>query len=308
MFDLWEGNHISHLEADSVFGGSSHIVYFRNWLRGGESEIDLPDSPNCGFAGLDVRGGGWYHAAVGNVLGEPDWTTGSVLVSPATDCSPGIYGGQRRAYFVGCNPTDATAAGTLIKHGNYDYLTQGVAYWDGGADHVLRGSMYYDAPPAWWDCRPWPIIGPDLEPVAQDIPAKDRFEGEAYTCPDQTCSQQGGTCCPIGQECAGGAFSTSADCGARCCLAGSCREPEPPDAGATSDGDGSLDGDGDATADGDGPQDADADAGVEPADPGDPGTRVDGGCGCTTAHGGSSPAPWILAALAMLLRRRHSTR
>jgi hypothetical protein len=180
MFNLWEGNHISHLEADDVFGGSSHIVYFRNWLRGVDTDLaDRQGTADWGFWAIDIRGPNRYYSAVGNVLGHSGWTSGTVRTT-----SSGTCGNDPIAYRVGCQDSgdwgsgyDSACSSTFIAHGNYDFITDGVAYWEGGADHILKNSMYYSSKPSFLGNRGWPPIGPDRSPLVGSLPAKDRFEG-----------------------------------------------------------------------------------------------------------------------------------
>jgi hypothetical protein len=183
MFNLYEGNIISHIEADDVFGSSSHSVFFRNWLRGEETnDLDRIGSATWGFRAIDIRGPNYYYSAVGNVLGDPSWGAGAVLRTlSSADCSS-LGSGDRVAYFIGCQDPgdypsnyDSKTNSTFIAHGNYDYVSDGVAYWDGGADHLLKNSMYYNAKPAFWGSRAWPSIGPDLNPMIGSLPAKDRY-------------------------------------------------------------------------------------------------------------------------------------
>ena len=79
---------------------------------------------------------------------------------------------------VGSGVDDPNVAATLLRHGNYDYVTNSVVWDPGIADHDLPASLYRSGAPEWW-CQetPWPAIGPDVAGYANDIPAKRRFEG-----------------------------------------------------------------------------------------------------------------------------------
>ena len=100
-------------------------------------------------------------------------------------CEPG----EPTAIEFGCDGqpgtyTDTLAYSTAVLHGNYDYVTDGVANW-ASPDHVLNNSMYYDAKPGvgtWWcDETPWPPIGPDVLNLTNDIPAKRKHDGASCT-------------------------------------------------------------------------------------------------------------------------------
>ena len=185
---LWEGNMISHLQADNIWGTSSHQVLFRNWLWGDETgNFTGYDSthPDYGFVALDIATQQHYYAAVGNVLGNPNlhttWSNATVF---RADCIWSPTRSQPTVYGLGCltgysGQYDANVRNTTILHGNYDYNTDGVAFWDGGAEHALRNSMYYTSKPAFFGSCGWPAFGPDLNPVTRLLPAKVRYEGAA---------------------------------------------------------------------------------------------------------------------------------
>ena len=177
--NLYEGNIYSHLTADSYWGSSSHNVFFRNWLWGDETQAsDVPSKPSWGSLPLDVWYNQNYYSFVGNVLGvvgkwmNPSWSGYTLRNS---NCS------QQAIYNYGCNSSGiySSAANTSsINHGNYDYKTNGVAFWEGGSDHALKASMYYASRPSFFGNCAWPAFGPDLTPVAGKLPAKARFEGD----------------------------------------------------------------------------------------------------------------------------------
>ena len=105
------------------------------------------------------------------------WSTGQVT---GTDCLFPQSRTTPRVYAIGCGslgeaPYEPGVRASTILHGNYDYTTQGVAFWDGGADHALKPSMYYPTKPAWFGAAPWPVYGPDLTPLTGGLPAQTRF-------------------------------------------------------------------------------------------------------------------------------------
>lgn len=189
---LVEGNIGTIIGADRAWGSTSHNVFFRNWawgdLTGNFSGYDS-NSPNSFFSAVRIDRSCHYFTLVGNVLGNTglhtNWSNATMHST-----SPWSYGSRYApvVYNVGLDDNGSSynsgAWDTLIKHGNYDYKTEGVAHWDGGSDHDLPDSMYYDSRPSWWYDqgvgRPWPPIGPDVAGYALDIPAKDRYEGETY--------------------------------------------------------------------------------------------------------------------------------
>jgi len=183
---LWEGNVISHLLADNIWGTSSHQVLFRNWLWGDETgNFTGYDSthPDYGFAALEISTQQHYYSAVGNVLGNPNlhttWSNANLF---SANCSWNPTRSQPTVYGLGClggygGTYDAAVRSTTILHGNYDYKTNGVAFWDGGANHALKNSMYYTSKPAFFGNCNWPAFGPDLNPMTRTLPAKARYDG-----------------------------------------------------------------------------------------------------------------------------------
>ena len=177
--NLFEGNIISHITADDYWGTSSHFVAFRNWLWGDETWSGVPGSlPSSGYVAIDVWNLNTSYSFIGNVLGitgkHANWADASIRPSGdgayASASSPVVYG------------YDPTPSSTSINHGNWDYKTQGVAYWEGGSDHVLKNSMYYESQPAYWCSEtPWPSIGPDVSSNVNDVPAKRRYDGIGCT-------------------------------------------------------------------------------------------------------------------------------
>jgi hypothetical protein len=177
--NLLEGNIASHVTADDYIGSSSHFVFFRNWLWGDETGTGVPQVPTWGFYAVDVYPLSTYYAFVGNVFGRPpggnvDWSSATLLTTSEATC------GTSAVYGYGCGDVaySSTPKSTSINHGNYDFKTDGVAYWDGGSVHALATSMYYTAKPAFWGTQSWPPIGPDVSGFATTNPAKDRYDAQ----------------------------------------------------------------------------------------------------------------------------------
>jgi len=184
--NLYEGNIYSHITADSYWGSSSHNVFFRNWLWGNETAPVAPSvsSPSWGFSPLDVWYNQNYYSFVGNVLGTTvgaptnvstvNWANYSIRSTSCSQSGSSIYD-------YGCNSNNqyssATSSGS-INHGNYDYKTKGVAYWEGGSNHTLKSSMYYDSKPSFFGSCAWPAFGPDLSNMTGTLPAKARYSGD----------------------------------------------------------------------------------------------------------------------------------
>lgn len=188
--NLWEGNVASHVAADDFWGSSSHFVFFRNWLWGDETGTGVPSfPPGNGYAAIDLYYLQTYYSFVGNVLGNSSLTGSSHATwvaatlrgfdEYAQPTAPIVYSyaGAGSASGITGAGSIPSAGTTSINHGNYDYKTNGVAFWEGGSNHILRNSMYYSTKPAFFGGCTWPVFGPDLNPVTNALPAKSRYEG-----------------------------------------------------------------------------------------------------------------------------------
>jgi hypothetical protein len=210
FMNLFEGNVISHVAADDFWGTSSHDVFFRNWLWGDETEnwsgaIAPTGTPTGGFDAIDLYQSQEYYAYVGNVLGHTGlhatWSAATVSSTCSTNnCgydspgSPGAY-----SYGNGSLGTAATSSGTIIRHGNWDYKTVGVAFWDGGSNHTLASSIYYTSQPGYLNGLPWPLEGPEGNPTINANAAENCYlngsKGGSFN--PGTCYASSGTKNPV---------------------------------------------------------------------------------------------------------------
>jgi len=196
--NLYEGNVAAKITQDYTMGSSSHNVAFRNWARGYRSNPSF----SWGVWAIDTQKYNRYMSFVGNVVGMPNWSSGTVIANGNADPSGKTafrFGGTGEPGSYG----DALAFSTAILHANYDYITDGVANWDGGSDHVLKSSMYYASKPAFFGNVPWPAIGPDVTGYANKIPAQIRYEqinSGGVSCID-TDQDRYGIGCAAGNDC-----------------------------------------------------------------------------------------------------------
>lgn len=208
--NLYEGNVMSHNAADDCWGTSSHFTFFRNWLWGDfTGNYTLPTSPvisgtyapvptatsasdpSGGFDAIDLYTAQTYYNFVGNVLGRAAggtthavWSAATLRTfnANATRANPVVYSyGGAAGTTPGCdtvlNSTAPSSDTTSLNHGNWDYLTNGVAFWEGGANHTLANSIYYTSEPAFLSGKgkPWPLEGPENNPTINTNPAQDCF-------------------------------------------------------------------------------------------------------------------------------------
>jgi len=176
IMNLYEGNIVACLLFDSIHGSASHNTAFRNHILGdGEGllqSIVLRRFP------VAIQKGNYYMNVVGNVLGLPGhiglYETDLVL-DPTTRI---VYHLGYDAGKISGTTDDPNVKRTLLRHGNYDYIT-GQTHWDPSiAEQNLPNSLYLAGKPAWWGNQPWPPIGPDIPGYVSAIPAQERFEQE----------------------------------------------------------------------------------------------------------------------------------
>lgn len=196
--NLIEGNVFSRYFADGYWGTSSHNVFFRNHLWGdatgnlagwSNSGSGVPD---YGFAAAEISTQQHYYSYVGNVLGRADnlhanWNNATLTNSSCganpTRATPVVWhlgclgnydtpGSWPGVYTAGL---DAAVLSTLIRHGNYDYKTDGVAHWDGGSNHTIANSLYYPSKPSFYGSCTWPTVD-GITGTVNQLPAKAAYE------------------------------------------------------------------------------------------------------------------------------------
>lgn len=192
--NLWEGNVMSHWASDDFWGTSSHQVLFRNWLWGGETGTGVPSfPPNNGFVAIDLYTLNPYFSFVGNVLGTNsslvtlgvagNWSNATLQLydTQPSNTAPVVYSAGPASGSI------PSSSATALYHGNYDFKTNGVAFWNGGSNHTLAASIYYSTKPAFFGGCAWPGIGPDISPVATtSMPAFNRYKGTSCGAPPTT--------------------------------------------------------------------------------------------------------------------------
>ena len=162
-------------------------MVFRNWFWGdltGNYTGYNSSNPSYGFDAIAIDRSNNYYALVGNVLGKAGaHTTWASAVMHPTNCNEGTRAAPV-VYRVGCdddNVYNSNSWDTMIRHGNWDYKTAGVAEWGGGANHTLATSLYYSSKPAFFGTCAWPVFGPEGNPTINPLPAKERYNSLA-TC------------------------------------------------------------------------------------------------------------------------------
>jgi hypothetical protein len=169
--NLWEGNIAYKAEADIIHGSSSHNTIFRSQSKGWQSET-ITTRNNA----IEIAAKNYYMNVIGSVLGSPGKSNRYEVLpgQPYDDWTDNVIW----TLGVGSGVNDPNVEDTLLRHGNFDYVTNSVIWDPTISNHDLPDSLYLPHTPDWW-CQEtaWPAIGPDVPGLVNDIPAKRRFEG-----------------------------------------------------------------------------------------------------------------------------------
>jgi len=175
--NLWEGNVAGMIDFDNYWGSGSHQVVFRNHLT-----RENPGEPvDANLIAAIVDANNYYDTFVGNILGTPG-CPGVVEQIPYVDSymNPVLWKIGYNCCSATGYPSDATTGATLVRHGNYDYVTNGLTWAPNIPDHNLPDSLYLSSKPAWFGSLTWPPFAaerPGFNPaVLNKIPAQVRFE------------------------------------------------------------------------------------------------------------------------------------
>jgi hypothetical protein len=216
---LFEGNWGDNLDNDDTHGNQVYLTYFRNWgtaLRTPFTDPSIPATVDdatgtayaCGTSGASgcfadspglLRVAGpmmhdYWFAFVGNVFG----TSGVTTAANGWGYN-GNLSGNKFMWTLGwnsdaSNPTKTdpnlttSSSAFIFRHGNYDYVSAGIADWTSGYSQTLPSSFYLGAAPAFSragaSCTyPWPWVTPNgSTPVQANscggsaLPAKARWE------------------------------------------------------------------------------------------------------------------------------------
>jgi hypothetical protein len=180
-YELFEGNYSFNADGDDTWGGAVYITMYRNHLSG--KRRSYTDSGNRRAAG--PMSGHYYYTYVGNVLGYSGQTASPFSGFIEEDSYPwDINSGYAAMWRVGAQSLDWDAAGdarvgtTLVRDGNYDYVTNSVQ-WDSTED-TLPNSLYLSSKPAFFGSLTWPWVDAAGSTKLYTLPAKQRFDNADY--------------------------------------------------------------------------------------------------------------------------------
>jgi Pectate lyase superfamily protein len=187
---LFEGNWGFNLDSDYTHGSSQYITYFRNYTTGQRGSWTARDS-NSRTAGVSS----WAKAFtfIGNVFGRAGKMSGWNYTDPmmscdasGNNCAGGVAGrwGQSgpNIWQIGYDATnqwtqkaEMGALSTVIRDGNYDFLTNSQRWHNTPGGFEIPNSMYLSSKPGFFEINPWPWVDPATGGLSV-LPAKARYD------------------------------------------------------------------------------------------------------------------------------------
>lgn len=197
QYNLLEGNVLTSIYADSVWGTSSHTTAYRNWVIG----TNMICTPYSGRGTVNCSAGSGHYGFqaaramqmsylsthnnfVGNVIGSSQMQSLVAYSSPMSQVVSVEYPASRIYDSVaygwtfgygeasddgsgnGCSggtaPCDSsTTSATDLLQGNFNNIGSATT-WLSGLAVTLPSSFYLAGKPAWWGTLPFPATGPDV--------------------------------------------------------------------------------------------------------------------------------------------------
>ena len=173
--NLIEGNVFHKFVCDSYWGSNAHITLFRNHILGHASGTTTAN------IAVDIQAGNKYITVVGNILGTTNFNGFYERVGVTAP-----YWNTWTIYKLGYNSygdgdpedNDPEVQKTLIRHGNFDFISDSVVWDTEIQDREIPKSLYLHSKPAFFSNLNWPPITPESgkENMLSDLPAKVRFD------------------------------------------------------------------------------------------------------------------------------------
>lgn len=174
---LFEGNYSQNLDSDYTHGNAIDLTFFRNWLSGQRKSFS--DTSNVRAVGLAY--GSWWDSVIGNVLGRSGQMGGWLYEDAAMTGNSSDWGGSA-VWRLGYDPErwtmvpDPAVLSTVIRDGNFDYLTNSVHWHNTPAGYTLPSSLYLTSKPAFFGSFVWPWVDATGSIKLYTLPAKARYE------------------------------------------------------------------------------------------------------------------------------------
>jgi hypothetical protein len=177
---LFEGNQSHNADSDYTHGNSIYLTFFRNYLTGQRQHfID-----HGGVRAVGLAYGSWWDTFIGNVLGRPGQMAGWSYDDPSMKTNTAVWGrgGVGNVWMLGFDPErwgmapDPKTLSTVIRSGNFDYLTHKVEWTSSLEARTLPPSLYLSAKPGFFGNYQWPWVDPTGDTKLYKLPAKARLD------------------------------------------------------------------------------------------------------------------------------------
>ncbi|MGJ4931120.1 pectate lyase [Bradyrhizobium sp. HKCCYLS2038] len=177
---LFEGNLSHNADSDYTHGNAIYLTFFRNHLTGQRQRL----VDRAGLRTVGLAYGSWWDSFVGNVLGRPRRMSGWSYDDPSMVLTGAMWGqgGLGNIWMLGYDPerwsmsADPKTLATVIRGGNFDYLTNKVVWSEGLQARPLPASLYLNTKPGFFGTHPWPWVDPTGETKLHTLPAKARLD------------------------------------------------------------------------------------------------------------------------------------
>jgi Pectate lyase superfamily protein len=187
---LFEGNYGFNADSDYTHGNAIYLTFFRNWLSG--QRRDFTDGVNVRTVGLAY--GSWWDSFIGNILGRPGQMSGWHYTDPGMSCDANgnnctgnnANWSGRAIWRFGYDPErwgmypDPKTLSTVIRDGNYDFLTNSQRWHNTPGGFTIPNSMYLTSKPAFFGNNTWPWVNPTAGAI-HTLPAKARYDAGTPT-------------------------------------------------------------------------------------------------------------------------------
>ena len=187
-FALFEGNQSFNYDAENIWGSPIYITVFRNHLtskRRSASPLKLP--PDRFRRAVSLWAGAWWHTLIGNVLGYEGMSPRPLARTFEYDDIYPWNDDPSPLWKIGIGkdwgPPDPKVGSTLIRGGNYNYVTKKV-HWENLVEQELPKSLYLTSKPEFFGSLEWPWVDPVGSTKLHTLPARARFDaGTSFAAP-----------------------------------------------------------------------------------------------------------------------------
>jgi hypothetical protein len=185
---LFEGNWGFNIDSDDTHGNSTYLTFFRNYASGYRRKFtslghvvtdDINNLPgnNGPLRAAGAMAYSYWQNWIGNVLGTAGHTAGWTLNGSFSAGTPGIW--LLGWYDQSPYKIDPKVTSTGDQNGNYDFVSNAVAWNANDTTHMLPNSLYLSQKPAFFNAGKgyiWPWVNPTASPQLDMLPAKARYD------------------------------------------------------------------------------------------------------------------------------------